>query len=51
MRGLGLIQGLVCKAGCMPVLKELMQAGYIANCTQDVVLRFVPPLDHKHRAD
>ena len=43
-RGLGLIQGLVCKADAMPVLKELMEAGFIANCTQGVVLRFVPPL-------
>ncbi len=44
VRGLGLIQGLVCKTGCLQVYKELMEAGFIANCTQNVVLRFVPPL-------
>jgi acetylornithine/N-succinyldiaminopimelate aminotransferase len=44
VRGLGLIQGLVLKAPAIKVYNQLLEAGFVANCTQDVVLRFIPPL-------
>jgi len=44
VRGLGLIIGLELKVEGAPVVKQCMDKGFLINCTQDRVLRFVPPL-------
>ena len=44
VRGLGLILGVEMDRPGAPVVKALMEAGFLINCTQETVLRFVPPL-------
>jgi predicted acetylornithine/succinylornithine family transaminase len=44
VRGLGLILGLELKGAGVPLVQELLARGFVANCTQDKVLRFLPPL-------
>jgi len=44
VRGRGLILGLELAFPGAGVLKELMGRGFLINCIQDNVLRFVPPL-------
>ncbi|MBI4798979.1 MAG: aspartate aminotransferase family protein [Desulfarculus sp.] len=44
VRGLGLMLGLALKVPGAPLVKELLKMGYVVNCTQDTVLRFLPPL-------
>jgi predicted acetylornithine/succinylornithine family transaminase len=45
VRGLGLMLGLELAAPCAQLAKDLLAAGYVVNCTQDKVLRFLPPLN------
>jgi acetylornithine/succinyldiaminopimelate/putrescine aminotransferase len=44
VRGLGMMLGLALKGQGRPLVDLLLQKGFIINCTQDTVLRFVPPL-------
>jgi acetylornithine/succinyldiaminopimelate/putrescine aminotransferase len=44
VRGLGLMLGLALKIPGAPLVKQLLQMGFVANCTQETVLRFLPPL-------
>ncbi|MBI5523453.1 MAG: aspartate aminotransferase family protein [Desulfarculus sp.] len=44
VRGLGLMLGLALTIPGAPLVKQLLQMGFVANCTQDTVLRFLPPL-------
>jgi acetylornithine aminotransferase len=44
VRGLGLILGMEMDKPGASVVKALMEAGFLINCTQETVLRFVPPL-------
>jgi acetylornithine/N-succinyldiaminopimelate aminotransferase len=44
VRGLGLIIGVELDRPGAPVLEACMQKGFLINCAQEKVLRFVPPL-------
>jgi len=44
VRGKGLILGMELKVEGAPIVKEMMQKGFLINCTMDHVLRFLPPL-------
>jgi acetylornithine/N-succinyldiaminopimelate aminotransferase len=44
VRGLGLMLGLELACPGAPLVKELLGMGFVVNCTQDTVLRFLPPL-------
>ena len=44
VRGKGLLVGLELSVQGAPVVKACMERGYLINCVQDTVLRFVPPL-------
>ena len=44
VRGLGLIVGLELDRPCAPVVASCMEEGFLVNCAQDKVLRFLPPL-------
>lgn len=44
VRGLGLIVGLVLDRPGSPVVDACRERGFLINCTQETVLRFVPPL-------
>jgi acetylornithine aminotransferase len=44
VRGRGLMLGLLLDTAGAPVLKACMEQGFVINCIQDSVLRFVPPL-------
>lgn len=44
VRGMGLLLGLRLKKPGAPVVKACMEKGFLINCIQDDVLRFVPPL-------
>ncbi len=44
VRGLGLMLGMELTAPCAQLAKDLLAAGFVVNCTQDKVLRFLPPL-------
>jgi acetylornithine aminotransferase len=44
VRGLGLILGMELDRPGGPVVEACRKNGFIINCTQDSVLRFVPPL-------
>ena len=44
VRGLGLIIGVELDRPGAPVLEALVQRGFLINCAQEKVLRFVPPL-------
>lgn len=44
IRGMGLILGLKLKVDAAPYVKACMEKGYLINCAQPQVLRFVPPL-------
>ena len=43
-RGLGLMRGLLLPTPGAPVVQKLLDRGFVVNCTQDTVLRFLPPL-------
>ena len=44
VRGLGLILGVEMESPGASVVTALMEKGFLINCTQEKVLRFVPPL-------
>jgi acetylornithine/succinyldiaminopimelate/putrescine aminotransferase len=44
VRGRGLMLAMELKEPGGPVVNGCLERGYIINCTQDKVLRFVPPL-------
>ena len=44
VRGLGLMLGIELKGQGAPLVQELLERGFVVNCTQDKVLRFLPPL-------
>jgi len=44
VRGLGLILGLELNVEGAPIVAACMQRGFLINCVQEKVLRFVPPL-------
>lgn len=44
VRGLGMMLGLELTLPGAPLVKRLMELGFVVNCTQEKVLRFLPPL-------
>ncbi|MBF0101428.1 MAG: acetylornithine transaminase [Desulfobacterales bacterium] len=44
IRGLGLLLGLKLSISGAPIVKACLERGFIINCVQENVLRFVPPL-------
>jgi acetylornithine/N-succinyldiaminopimelate aminotransferase len=44
VRGLGLILGLALEAGGSEIVDACMNKGFLINCVQERILRFVPPL-------
>ena len=44
VRGLGLILGMELNTEGAPIVAACMQRGFLINCVQETVLRFVPPL-------
>lgn len=44
VKGRGLILGIDLTFAGAPVVKSLMDQGFLINCTHDTVLRFLPPL-------
>jgi acetylornithine aminotransferase len=44
VRGLGLLLGMKLKINGAPLVKQCMQNGFLINCIQDRILRFIPPL-------
>lgn len=50
VRGEGLIVAAVLDVACKNVVRQALDAGFLMNCTQENVLRFLPPLviEQKH---
>jgi acetylornithine aminotransferase len=44
VRGRGLLLGMKLKVDGAPIVKQCMQEGFLINCIQDRILRFIPPL-------
>ena len=44
VRGMGLLLGMKLKVDGAPLVKQCMQNGFLINCIQDRILRFIPPL-------
>jgi len=44
VRGVGLMIGMTLSIEGMPIVNACMERGFLINCTQEKVLRFVPPL-------
>jgi predicted acetylornithine/succinylornithine family transaminase len=44
VRGLGLLLGLALDRPGKPIVDACLEKGFLINCTQDTILRFVPPL-------
>lgn len=44
VRGLGLLLGMALDRPGKPIVDACFQKGFLINCTQDTILRFVPPL-------
>ena len=44
VRGMGLLLGMKLKIDGAPIVKQCMQDGFLINCIQERILRFVPPL-------
>ena len=44
VRGIGLLLGMKLKTDGGGIVKECMEKGFLINCIQDKILRFVPPL-------
>jgi acetylornithine/N-succinyldiaminopimelate aminotransferase len=49
IRGLGLILGMELDRPGAPVVEACLKDGFLINCTQETVLRFIPPLIVKNR--
>jgi len=44
VRGIGLLLGMKLKTDGGAIVKECMEKGFLINCIQDNILRFIPPL-------
>lgn len=44
VRGIGLLLGMRLKTDGAPFVEKCMQKGFLINCIQDNILRFIPPL-------
>ncbi len=44
VRGMGLLLGMKLTVDGGPVVKACMRKGFLINCVQDTILRFIPPL-------
>ncbi|MDO5718627.1 MAG: aspartate aminotransferase family protein [Tissierellia bacterium] len=44
VRGMGLLLGLQLSVPGASIVSEMLERGFIINCTQEKVLRFIPPL-------
>jgi acetylornithine aminotransferase len=44
VRGRGLLLGMKLIIDGAPIVRQCMQAGFLINCIQDCILRFIPPL-------
>ncbi len=44
VRGVGLMLGMRLKTAGAPIVEACMKKGYLINCTQETILRFIPPL-------
>ena len=44
VRGLGLLLGMQLKIDGRPVVTQCMENGFLINCIQEKILRFIPPL-------
>lgn len=44
VRGIGLMLGMRLKIPGTPIVEKCMEKGYLINCTQENILRFIPPL-------
>ena len=44
VRGMGLLLGMKLKIDGSPVVNKCMEKGFLINCIQDNILRFIPPL-------
>lgn len=44
VRGEGLMLAAELTVGCKAVVRQALEAGFLMNCTQEKVLRFLPPL-------
>ena len=44
VRGLGLLLGIKLKTEGVPVVTKCMEKGFLINCIQENILRFIPPL-------
>ena len=44
VRGMGLLLGMKIKIDGAPIVKQCMQNGFLINCIQERILRFIPPL-------
>ncbi len=49
VRGLGLLVGLKLKTPGASIVAECMKRGFLINCTQENILRFIPPLIITHQ--
>jgi acetylornithine/N-succinyldiaminopimelate aminotransferase len=44
VRGVGLLLGMKLKIPGAPVVDQCMKRGFLINCIQEKILRFIPPL-------
>jgi acetylornithine/N-succinyldiaminopimelate aminotransferase len=44
VRGLGLLLGMKLKIDGRPLVNQCMENGFLINCIQEKILRFIPPL-------
>ncbi|MBC2716542.1 MAG: aminotransferase class III-fold pyridoxal phosphate-dependent enzyme [Desulfobacteraceae bacterium] len=44
VRGIGLLLGLKLNTAGAPIVTECMKKGFLINCIQESILRFIPPL-------
>ncbi len=44
VRGIGLLLGMKMKISGTPIVQQCMDRGFLINCIQDQILRFIPPL-------
>ena len=44
VKGIGLMLGLELETECGDIVDKLLDRGFITNCTQGKILRFLPPL-------
>jgi len=49
VRGIGLLIGLKLKIPGAPIVAECIRRGFLINCTQETILRFIPPLIITHQ--